>query len=100
IAESFNRAILAQRTKPIITMLEDIRFYIMQRLVQMKTITIKLEDRITPSIRKTIEVMKEQQRFCTVIPSGFQELEVRKGEESGGRGQARGGRGQSNAARF
>ncbi|GJW14730.1 RNA-directed DNA polymerase, eukaryota, nucleotide-binding alpha-beta plait domain protein [Tanacetum coccineum] len=82
IAESFNRAILAQRTKPIITMLEDIRLYIMQRLVQMKTITIKLEDRITPSIRKRIEVMKEQQRFCTVVPSGFQELEVRKGEES------------------
>ncbi|GKC91378.1 pectin lyase-like superfamily protein [Tanacetum coccineum] len=63
IAESFNRAILAQRTKPIITMLEDIRLYIMQRLVQMKTITIKLEDRITPSIRKRIEVMKGEESF-------------------------------------
>ncbi|GKD07184.1 splicing factor, partial [Tanacetum coccineum] len=61
IAESFNRAILVQRTKPIITMLEDIRLYIMQRLVHMKRIAMNLEDRITPSIRKRLEVMKEQQ---------------------------------------
>ncbi|GJU64403.1 retrovirus-related pol polyprotein from transposon TNT 1-94 [Tanacetum coccineum] len=33
ICESFNMAILVQRTKPIITMLEDIRLYIMQRLI-------------------------------------------------------------------
>ncbi|GKB50878.1 chloramphenicol acetyltransferase-like domain-containing protein [Tanacetum coccineum] len=51
IAESFNRAIIVQRTKPIITMLEDIRLYIM---------------------------------FWTVIPSGFQELEVRQGDQSFG----------------
>ncbi|GKB61338.1 hypothetical protein Tco_0917524 [Tanacetum coccineum] len=57
IAESFNRAILVQRTKPIITMLEDIRLYIMQRLVQMKTIAMNLEDRITPSIRKRLKVL-------------------------------------------
>nr|GEW49221.1 splicing factor [Tanacetum cinerariifolium] len=36
IGKSFNRAIAVQRTKPIITMLEDIRLYIMQRLVEMK----------------------------------------------------------------
>ncbi|GKA95915.1 hypothetical protein Tco_0818010 [Tanacetum coccineum] len=71
IAESFNRAILVQRTKPIITMLEDIRLYIMQRLVQMKTKAMNLEDRITPSIRKRLEILKEQQRFWTVIPSGI-----------------------------
>ncbi|GJR25522.1 hypothetical protein Tco_1101754 [Tanacetum coccineum] len=47
IAESFNRAILVQ-SKPIITMLEDIRL------------------------------------MWTVIPSGFQELEVRRGDESFG----------------
>ncbi|GJW93702.1 splicing factor [Tanacetum coccineum] len=71
IAESFNKAILIQRTKPIITMLEDIRLYIMQRLVQMKTISMNLEDKITPSIRKRLEVMKEQQRSWTVVPSGI-----------------------------
>ncbi|GKE82595.1 multidrug resistance-associated protein 5 [Tanacetum coccineum] len=82
IAESFNRTIVVQRTKPIITMLEDIRLYIMQRLVEMKTKAMNLEDRITPSIRKRLEILKEQQRFWTVIPSGFQELEVRQGDQS------------------
>ncbi|GJX29432.1 hypothetical protein Tco_0237511 [Tanacetum coccineum] len=59
------------RTKPIITILEDIRLYIMQRLVEMKTKVMNLEVRITPSIRKRLEILKEQQRFWTVIPSGF-----------------------------
>ncbi|GJY56750.1 hypothetical protein Tco_0455865 [Tanacetum coccineum] len=57
ISESFNRAILDQRSKPIITMLEEIRLYIMQRLFQMNKI---------------------------VYPSGFQELEVRCGDDSFG----------------
>ncbi|GKF27073.1 hypothetical protein Tco_0082967, partial [Tanacetum coccineum] len=84
IAESFNRAIIVQRTKPIIKMLEDIRLYIMQRLVEMKTKVMNLEDRITPSIRKRLEILKEQQRFWTTIPSGFQEIDVRKGDQSFG----------------
>ncbi|GKD25261.1 multidrug resistance-associated protein 5 [Tanacetum coccineum] len=82
IAESFNREIIIQRTKPIITMLEDIRLYIMQRLVEMKIKAMNLEDRITPSIKKRLEILKEQQRFWTVIPSGFQELKVRHGDQS------------------
>ncbi|GJT32521.1 hypothetical protein Tco_0922940 [Tanacetum coccineum] len=84
IAESFNRAILVQRTKPIITMLEDVRLYIMQRLVHMNNKSMQLEDRIAPSIRKRLEILKEQQRLWTVIPSGFQELEVRRCDESYG----------------
>ncbi|GKA60182.1 MAK10-like protein [Tanacetum coccineum] len=73
ISESFNRAILGPRHKPIITILEEIRLYIMQRLVAMNKIAFSLEDRITPSIRK---------RDWVVFPSGFQELEVRKADES------------------
>ncbi|GKB06126.1 pentatricopeptide repeat-containing protein [Tanacetum coccineum] len=45
---------------------------------------MNLEDRITPSIRKRLEILKEQQRLWTVIPSGFQELEVRQGDQSFG----------------
>ncbi|GJT79056.1 hypothetical protein Tco_1045781 [Tanacetum coccineum] len=52
ISESFNRAILEPRHKPIITMLEEIRLYIMQRLVAMNKIATNLQDTITPSIRK------------------------------------------------
>ncbi|GJW56644.1 hypothetical protein Tco_0103375 [Tanacetum coccineum] len=52
MSESFNRAILGLRMKPIITMLEEIRLYIMQRLVAMNKLAFSLEDTITPSIRK------------------------------------------------
>nr|GEY06199.1 hypothetical protein [Tanacetum cinerariifolium] len=75
ISESFNKAILITRHKPIITMLEEIRLYIMQRLVAMNKASFSLEDRITPSIRK---------REWTVFPSGFEELEIRKGDHSYG----------------
>ncbi|GKC54739.1 hypothetical protein Tco_1077484 [Tanacetum coccineum] len=59
--------------KPIITMLEEIRLYIMQRLVAMNNLAFSLEDTITPSIRK---------REWIVFPSRFQELVVRKGDQS------------------
>ncbi|GJY32693.1 hypothetical protein Tco_0417162 [Tanacetum coccineum] len=62
ICESFNRAILVQRTKPIITMLEDIRLYVMQRLVAMNRVARTWEHNITPSIRKRVEVLKKKQR--------------------------------------
>ncbi|GJW96795.1 hypothetical protein Tco_0178603 [Tanacetum coccineum] len=66
ISESFNIAILGLRSKLIITMLEELRLYIIQRLFQMNKVAFSLEDIITPSIRK---------RF---------ELEVRKGDDSFG----------------
>ncbi|GKC61046.1 hypothetical protein Tco_1088644, partial [Tanacetum coccineum] len=84
ISESFNRAILGPRMKPIITMLEEIRLYIMQRIVPMNKLAFNLEDTITPSIRKRLEILKEKQREWIVYPSGFQELEVRKGDQSYG----------------
>ncbi|GKA35892.1 calcium/proton exchanger [Tanacetum coccineum] len=84
ISESSNRAILIPRHKPIITMLEEIRLYIMQRLAAMNKVAFSLEDRITPSIRKRLEILKEKQREWTVFPSGFQELEIRKGDHSYG----------------
>ncbi|GKD01600.1 hypothetical protein Tco_1171874 [Tanacetum coccineum] len=63
ISESFNRAILGPRMKPIITMLEEIRLYIMQRLVTMNKLAFSLEDTITPSIRKRLKILKEKQRM-------------------------------------
>nr|GEX19224.1 hypothetical protein [Tanacetum cinerariifolium] len=84
ICESFNRAILVHRTKPIITMLEDIRLYIMLRLVEMNRVARNWDHSITPSIRKMIELLKIAQRDWMAIPRGFSELEVRKGHESYG----------------
>ncbi|GJV09584.1 calcium/proton exchanger [Tanacetum coccineum] len=62
ICESFNRAIVIPRSKPIITMLEEIRVYVMQRLVAMNKLALNLEDTITPSIRKLLEKLKVDQR--------------------------------------
>ncbi|GJU63943.1 zinc finger, PMZ-type containing protein [Tanacetum coccineum] len=45
----------------------------------MNKLAFSLEDTITPSIRKRLEILKEKQREWVVYPSGFQELEVRKG---------------------
>ena len=63
ISESFNRAILGPRHKPIITMLEEIRLYIMQRLQAMKKIAFSLEDTITPSIRRRLNILVDEQRY-------------------------------------
>ncbi|GJS48924.1 hypothetical protein Tco_0599045 [Tanacetum coccineum] len=63
IFESFNRAILGPRMKPIITMLEEIRLYIMQRILAMNKLALILEDTIAPSIRKRLEILKEKQRM-------------------------------------
>ncbi|GKC20034.1 multidrug resistance-associated protein 5 [Tanacetum coccineum] len=84
ISESYYRAILLQRSKPIITMLEEIRIYIMQRLVGMQKLAVNLEDQITPTVRKRLECLKQEQRHWIVHPSGYEELEVRCGDQAYG----------------
>ncbi|GJX45743.1 hypothetical protein Tco_0262419, partial [Tanacetum coccineum] len=61
ICESYHRAILLQIRKPIITMLEDIRVYLMQRIVAMHNIVVNLEDHITPTVRKKLAYLKRKQ---------------------------------------
>ncbi|GJV47828.1 calcium/proton exchanger [Tanacetum coccineum] len=82
ISERYHKAILLQRSKPIITMLEDKRIYIMQRLVAINKLPVNLEDQITPTVRKRLEYLKQEQRNCYVFPSAYQELEVRCGDQS------------------
>ncbi|GJW25672.1 splicing factor [Tanacetum coccineum] len=84
ISESFNSRILGARGKPIITMLEDIRIYLMQRMWHMNKKASDLEDTITPSVRRQLEHLKIKQRFWLVFPSAFQEVEVRRGDEAYG----------------
>ncbi|GKE04779.1 hypothetical protein Tco_1396797, partial [Tanacetum coccineum] len=72
ISESFNAQIIDARGKPIISMLEDIRVYIMQRNWSMSKLAATLNDNITPSIRKHLEELKEKQRKWRVLPSGYQ----------------------------
>ncbi|GKA55198.1 hypothetical protein Tco_0754147 [Tanacetum coccineum] len=58
ISKSFNSRILNARSKPLITMLEDIRIYLMQRVYYMNKQAMMLEDTITPSIRRQFKNLK------------------------------------------
>ncbi|GKC93618.1 zinc finger, PMZ-type containing protein, partial [Tanacetum coccineum] len=82
ISESFNGQILSARGKPIITMLEDIRVYIMQRNWQMNKKASECNDRITTLIRKHLEELKTKQRKWQVLASGYHVFEVRKRDEA------------------
>nr|KAJ0195590.1 hypothetical protein LSAT_V11C700345460 [Lactuca sativa] len=62
VSESFNAAIVEARKKPIITMLEDIRVYVMERMFTHKRKGLKWNLKICPSIRRKIEDMKKIQR--------------------------------------
>ncbi|GJT81006.1 hypothetical protein Tco_1055348 [Tanacetum coccineum] len=84
ISESYHNSIRIARGKPLITMLEEIRVYLMQRLYSMHTLATNLVDIITPSIRKEIEHLKHSQRYWTVYPRGDNVFEVRNGDDSYG----------------
>ncbi|GJU15872.1 RNA-directed DNA polymerase, eukaryota, reverse transcriptase zinc-binding domain protein [Tanacetum coccineum] len=84
ISESFNGKIMAARGKPIITMLEDIRVYVMQRNWNMSKQASELQDQITPSIRKRLDHLKVEQRKWQVFASGYQVAEVRRRDHAFG----------------
>lgn len=62
ISETFNGRILSARGKPIITMLEDIRIYLMQRVWSMNKKAVELNDTITPTARKHLRIMSNKMR--------------------------------------
>ncbi|CAI9291251.1 unnamed protein product [Lactuca saligna] len=78
ISESFNAAIVGAKKKPIISMLEEVRVYVMERMYKQKGKGEKWNLDICPSIRRRIETFKEQQRYWDVTPSGPQIYEVRQ----------------------
>ncbi|GJZ09902.1 multidrug resistance-associated protein 5 [Tanacetum coccineum] len=77
ISKSFNSRIVGARSKPIITMLEDIRVYIMQMMFSMNKLSFDNKDSITPSVRRHMEYKKR-------IQSAYKEVEVRKGDQAFG----------------
>ncbi|GKB84407.1 hypothetical protein Tco_0956679 [Tanacetum coccineum] len=84
ISESYHSAIRSARTKPIITMLEEVRVYLMQRLFAMNQKAVNLNDIICHSIRKELENPKQYQRYWLVYPCGQQLFKVRKADEGFG----------------
>ena len=62
MSESFNSAIRHARRKPIITMLEEIRIFVMERIYSQRVEGIEWDLNICPSIRKLIQDLKVKQR--------------------------------------
>ncbi|CAI9303419.1 unnamed protein product [Lactuca saligna] len=77
ICESFNAAIVHARKKSIITMLEEIRRFVMDRMYCKRLKGQKWNLAICPSIRKKIVDKRKHLRYWYVIPSGVQQFEVR-----------------------
>nr|GEV73171.1 hypothetical protein [Tanacetum cinerariifolium] len=72
ILKSFNSRIVGARGKPIITMLEEIKVFNMQRMFCMNKLAFNNKDSITPSVRRQMEYNKRIQR----------EVEVRRRDQS------------------
>jgi len=62
-SESFNATILEARRKPIITMFEEIRVYVMQRMYAMQVLSQNWSiHQVCPSIRDKLNNLKKLQR--------------------------------------
>lgn len=62
VSESFNSAIRHARRKPLITMLEEIRIFVMERIYKQRVDGMDWDLNICPAIRKKIEDLKVSQR--------------------------------------
>nr|KAJ0196798.1 hypothetical protein LSAT_V11C700356290 [Lactuca sativa] len=77
VSESFNSAIRHARRRPIITMLEEIRLFVMERIYTQRVEGMDWDLLICPTIRKRIEDLKVKQRLWGVTACGYQNYEVR-----------------------
>ena len=78
-SESFNVVIVDARHKPIITMFEELRIYMMEKLFKSKL--KKWSGDVSPAIRQKLNELKDQQRHWEVLASGMNQFEVRSGSE-------------------
>ena len=65
VSESFNSAILDARRRPLITMLEDIRVWAMERLFKCRQKGENWDLEICPAIRRKLEDLKVYQRLVS-----------------------------------
>jgi len=61
MCEAFNNVIMKYRHKPIITLLEGIRFYISSRIVKLRTTLKRYEGSICPKIQ---QIMEKNKKTC------------------------------------
>lgn len=74
--ESFNVVIREAREKPILSMLEWIRRYIMRRMMSKREGWANYNRRLMPSIIKQLEIAAEQSRNCIELQCNVDEFEV------------------------
>nr|KAJ0191059.1 hypothetical protein LSAT_V11C800414010 [Lactuca sativa] len=74
---SINFAIRHPRRKPVITMLEEIKIFIMERIYNQRVEGIEWDLTICPSIRKLVQELKVKHRLWGVTPCGYQKYGVR-----------------------
>lgn len=77
MSESFNVVIVDARKKPIITMLEELRMYMMERVFKKKCKGLGWGNQICPTIREIVNDIKKGLRHYQVLPSGLNQFEVR-----------------------
>ncbi|KAI3720870.1 hypothetical protein L2E82_31868 [Cichorium intybus] len=84
MAECFNAIIMEARKKPLLTMLEEIRLYMMERFFNLKETAEKWDSQVCPGAIKKMEKFAQYIRSWYVHPSGLSAYEVRDGFESYG----------------
>ncbi|XP_076935466.1 uncharacterized protein LOC143602139 [Bidens hawaiensis] len=82
MSESFNLRIRTARRKPIISMLEYIRRFVMRRMFLVTKQSESFGYEVCPATKKKLEVIKKKQRHYDVIPSGNNIFEVRSAKNA------------------
>ncbi|KAL2485962.1 MuDR family transposase [Abeliophyllum distichum] len=77
LCEAFNSSIVNAREKPILAMLEQIRFNLMIRMVNKKEEPAKWKSDVGPRIEKIIEKHRKSLRYLHATYSGDKRFEVR-----------------------
>ncbi|KAG8364628.1 hypothetical protein BUALT_Bualt18G0017200 [Buddleja alternifolia] len=77
ICESFNAAILEARNKPLLSMMECIRVYLMKRMEAKRECLSRWNIQMCPKILKKLEKLKDNTRSCISTYAGMAKFEVR-----------------------
>lgn len=76
LSESFKNAIKQVRDKPILSMMEGLRMYIIQRYVERAKFVTTFKSKICPSICKKLDIEKDNAMEYAVIYCATQKFEI------------------------
>ena len=79
MCEAFNSAIVQARDKPIITLLEMVRTYMMKRLTRKRAEIEKWKHPVGPKVYRYVEKIKSLSVYCTPTFSGNNTFQVEAG---------------------